>query len=109
MGECPKDLEKAEMLLERESSPECYLAKWLWGERTIEETDLLGHFYEWNLALEDAQCDVVNTTIYTKEETKILTQLERRNLWHYVPFTENKAYGYLEHYAALLLMTGWQN
>lgn len=48
-------------------------------------------------------------THFHKRGTKIHTQLERRNLWHYVPFTENKAYGYLEHCAALLLMTGCQN
>lgn len=31
---------------ERESSQKWYLTKWLWRERTMEETDLLGHCYE---------------------------------------------------------------
>lgn len=39
MGECPEELVKAYMLLERESSQERYLTKWLWAERTKEETD----------------------------------------------------------------------
>lgn len=58
------------MLLERESSQERYLTKWSWRERTKEVTDLQGCSYERNLALEDAQCDVVNTLISTKEEQK---------------------------------------
>lgn len=58
------------MLLERENSQEWYLTKWLWRERTKEETDLLGRCYEWDLALGDAQSDVVNTLISTKEEQK---------------------------------------
>lgn len=38
--------------------------------RTKEETDLQGRCYEWDLALEVAQCDVINTLISTKEEQK---------------------------------------
>lgn len=107
MGECPEELVKAYMLLERESSQERYLTKWLWAERTKEETDPSETFL-W-MTSGNRRCPVwcCKYTHFHKRGTKIHTQLEKRNLRHYVPFTEKKAHGCLEYCAALT--TGCQN